>query len=319
MKNKIFPKRFFDDWPAKVLSLAAALLVFFFFNLTRLEQRYLSIPLVVSLNDEFVPSSQFPRTVRVSMRGERDTLYTLREDDIAASVDLSGYRSEGAYSVPVHLERRGAALAVDPLELSADPGEIVVGMERKTIRSIPVTPSFRGFLEPGFELVSFELEPAEVEISGPAGAVARATDIATESIELGSRKADFSVDARLVKKDNLISLVDDGTVQIRVRVRKTLDSRTLENVRVAVTGLAPGLALAEALPSGIVRLHVSDGSATVPAGGFDSLLSVDLSALTKPGSHTVPVAVNAPAGTVAETFEPQSIIVKLVAIAPEGE
>ena len=204
MRRESAFRRVFSDWPAKVLSLAAALLLMFFYNLTRLEQRTLTIPLSVAVNEAFVPSSAYPRTVKVTLRGERDIIYGIREDDLVATLDLAGYSAEGVYRVPVRIERRGAALNADPLEVRADPSEIALGLEKKVKKTVPVTPAFKGFLERGYEITSFELSPSDITISGPSGAVARTTEISTDTIELTGKNSDFSAVVGLVVKNSLV-------------------------------------------------------------------------------------------------------------------
>ena len=65
------------DWPAKILSLAAAVLLFFFQSVNRLEERPLSVPLTIIANDDFVPASAYPRTVRLVPRGESNAIYAI--------------------------------------------------------------------------------------------------------------------------------------------------------------------------------------------------------------------------------------------------
>ena len=115
MRSKGLFKRLLSKWPVKVLSLAAALLLFFFYRLNRLEDRYISVPLTVSMNDEYVLASQSPRSVRVTLRGEANALASIQEDDVRASLDLNAFRVEGHYRAPVQMERTGTALGVDPL------------------------------------------------------------------------------------------------------------------------------------------------------------------------------------------------------------
>ncbi len=303
-------RRIFSDWPAKVLSLAVALLLTLFFNLTRLEQRVVNIPLAVSINDQMAPSSQYPRMVRVVLRGERDVIYGIREDEVSASLDLSGYRSEGVYRIPVKLEKRGNALTADPLEIHPDPSEVAVGLERRERKKVPVTPSFKGFLESGFELISFDVEPAEIMVSGPAGLVARTEEVATETIELGGKKGDFSVNVRLIKKEALLSVEDVETVTFSAKVRQAMNIRNLTNLPIKAEGLAPSLVLADMLPTGSLRLHSSEETAL--AIDPSKLLHVDLSPFLRPGTYTVEVQVRQPEGAVVETYEPQSVSVRLV-------
>lgn len=309
MRSDRIIKAVFSDWPAKVLSLAVALLLTLFFNLTRLEQRMVNIPLAVSINDEMAPSSQYPRMVRVALRGERDVIYGIREDEISASLDLSGYRNEGIYRIPVKLEKRGNALTADPLEIHPDPSEIAVGLEKRARKKLPVTPSFKGFLESGFELISFDVMPAEIVVSGPAGLVARTDEIATETIELGGKKGDFSVNVRLIKKESLLTLEEIDTVTFSAKVRQAMDLRNYTNLPILAEGLAPNLVLADLLPTGSIRLHASENLAAKidPA----TLFHVDLSSFMRPGTYNVEIKIRQPEGAVVETFEPQTVSVRL--------
>lgn len=315
MANRGFLKRLLANWPVKVLSLAAALLLFFFYRLNRLEDRYISVPLGVSVNDDFALASQSPRSVRVTLRGESNSLFTIQEDDVRASLDLSVYHAEGQYRAAVQVERRGSALGVDPLEIRTDPAEVAVSIEKRVTRIVPVTPSFKGFLDPGYELLSFDILPSEVVVSGPTSVVARVNDIQTDFIELTGRSADFSAKVRVLKKESLVSIVGSDSVEFRANVQKSLAVKGFDGLPISVEGLLPGLALAQALPLGSLRLRSSsmDINAFTPQAG---MLYVDLSAMRRPGSYSAKVLLRAPDGFTIERHEPQTV---QVAIVPAGE
>lgn len=309
MKLDHLLKAAFRDWPAKVLSLAVALLLMLFFNLTRLEQRTISIPLTVSVNDEMAPSSQYPRMIRVTLRGERDVIYGVRDDEISASLDLAEFKNEGVFRAPIRLEKRGNALLADPLEIYPDPSEVAIGLERRVAKMVPVTPSFKGFLDSSFELTTFELTPPEVAISGPAGLVARTTEVSTDTIELSGKKSDFTVNVRLLKKESLLDFVGKESVVFTAKVRRSLDVKNFSNLRISPRGLAPGLELADILPTGSVRMHIPEEA--MNSFNQNDLFYIDLSECAKPGTYTVAVAVAAPDGAIVETYEPQSLAVSL--------
>jgi hypothetical protein len=306
-----FAKRLLANWPAKMLSLAAALLLFSFYRLNRLEDRYISVPLSVSMNDEYVPSSQYPRSVRVHLRGESNAIFAIQEDDVRAALDLTGYNAEGKYHAPVQIERKGSALGVDPLEIRTDPADLVVSMEKRTTRLVPITPSFKGFLEPGYELVSFELSPSEVEISGPAGSVSKVGEAQTDFIELAGRNADFIVKTRIIRKDSLVSVSGPESVEFRAIVQRSLAIKDFEGVAIVGQGLPPELALSSALPAGRLRIRSSTTDITgfTPAQG---ILYADLSEIKKPGAYQAKVRSRSPDGFTIERFEPQSVQVTIV-------
>jgi len=176
-----------ENWPAKVISLVIAIFIMFLYNLTRLDQRLITVQLNISEGRSFVPSTDYPKTVRVVIRGERDQIYRIREADIVASLDLTRYQSEGVFRVPVKLERRGEARDIDPLELRADPAEIPIGFERLAAKRVAISPTFKGFLEQGYELISYEIVPSEIAIEGPSNLIANTKDISTDVIELSGK------------------------------------------------------------------------------------------------------------------------------------
>jgi YbbR domain-containing protein len=311
MKAKGFWARAVSDWPAKVLSLAAALLLFFFYRLNRLEERFLSVPLTVVTNAEYVPGSQYPRSVRLSLRGESNELFQIQEEDIKASVDLSGVRAAGLAKATITIEKRGAALGMDPLEINADPAELSVTMERKASRVVPVTPAFRGYLDPGWNLKSFDIAPGEVEISGPESAVARVEDVGTEPIELSGKQADFTVKSKLVRANPLVTVSGTDSVEFRGYVEKAVALKSFSSVAIAALNLADWLALEEPMPAARLNVKSADGA----IHSFElapGAVSVDFSSVRKTGSYTLPVTVNLPAGLTLDSLEPAAVTVRVV-------
>lgn len=132
MNNSKLLARITDKWPAKVLSVAAALLLFVFHRMSTLETRYFSTPLQVETSVDFVPSGTYNQIVRVNMRGDATSIYSILDSDIEAYIDLKKYTQEGRYQVPVHIRKKGSALGVEPLEISVDPLEISLSLERRT-------------------------------------------------------------------------------------------------------------------------------------------------------------------------------------------
>jgi len=218
----------------------------------------------------------------------------------------------------VQVERKGTALGVDPLEIQTDPAEVSISMEKRATRTVPVTPSFKGFLEPGYDLLSFDLNPSEVVVTGPASAVARVSDVQTDFIELAGRSSDFTVKARLVNKESLISVSGPDSVEFRAVVQRSLAVKTFEGIAIDAEGLAGGLALASPLPAASLRVRSSstDISGFAPAQG---LLYVDLSAIGRAGTYQAKVQSRPPDGFSIERYDPQSIQVTIVAAGASGQ
>jgi len=104
-----------DKWPAKILSLAAALLIFVFYKMSTLETRPFSAPLRIDSANEMVPASSYPQAVKINLRGENRNIYPILEEDIEAYIDLNKYSSEGTYRIPIQIRKKGSALGIEPL------------------------------------------------------------------------------------------------------------------------------------------------------------------------------------------------------------
>lgn len=309
-------ERLFSDWPAKILSLAGAIALFFFYQLNRLEERPLSVPLLVTANDDFVPASPYPRTVRLVLRGESNIIYAVLEGDLQATLDLRGFTSAGVWRVPVQVEKRGSALGIDPLEISIDPSDIAIAIEQRVVKEIQVVPSFRGYLEPGYELAGFSLMPSKIEVAGPASLMEKLSDAATEPIELTSRADNFSIRTKIALRDPLLTILSTNAIEFQAEVKKAIVYRNYQDIEVSFIGLDKGLVLRTAAPLGTARVAGTsvELETFVPAPGA---LEADLSNIEGPGVYAVAVVPRFPEGLDVESWLPMVATVT-VERAPAG-
>ena len=310
MKNRKLIDRIVHNWPVKVLSVAAAVLLFTVNRMSALEERFFSVPLRVSLAGSLVPASNYPRMVRVTLRGESNNIFPIQEEDIEAYIDLSKYRTEGVYKAPVLVRKKGTTASIDPLEIHVDPLEIAVSLELKATKTVPVTPSFRGYLEAGYELASYSMAPPQVEISGPSGLMSRITDVTTDAIELSGKKEDFQVDVKIVNREPLLSVSRDAMISFSGTIRQSVMLRTLEHLPIVLSGLPSGFKARPQVNFGSVKLQGSqnDLEAYEPDA---SLLSLDCSDITDAGLYILPLIVSAPPNFSVVRFDPVEIAVEV--------
>ncbi|GAB1456977.1 hypothetical protein MASR2M48_22850 [Spirochaetota bacterium] len=237
------------------------------------------------------------------LRGESNAIYAVLEGDLQASLDLRGYTGAGVWRVPVRVEKRGSALGIDPLEISVDPSDIAISIEPRVIKEIQVVPSFRGYLEPGYELSGFRLMPAKVEVAGPASAMDKIEDTSTEPIELTGRNDNFTVGTKVLVRDPLVSLLSSSDLEFPAEVKKALAYRNYQDLEVLLVGLRDGLALDSAPPLGSARVAASSIELESFSPSLGSL-EVDLSEIEEPGVYTVAVVPRFPAGFDVESWLP---------------
>ncbi|MFW5975865.1 MAG: YbbR-like domain-containing protein [Alkalispirochaetaceae bacterium] len=318
MKSSL--KRLLRNWPAKVLSFVAALMLLIFHNITSLEERFFSVPLELRLSEGLVPASDYPRQVQVRLRGDSEEIFRVVEENILAFADFREQTTEGEYRAAVRIAETEATARIDPLEINVEPPEISVVLEEKLIRSIEVEPTLSGFPPSGFELTNYQMNPSTVQVEGPESIVRNLEELATEEIDLAGKREDFIERVRIVRPDELIQFPGGNVVEFRGIIEESVVLNTFEPVEVVVLGLDPELELVTSLPNGLVRVQATQ-RALDQTSGTDVQLTVDASTIEAPGSYELRVVPQVPRGFVVLRFEPGTVRIRVAGVddGDEGE
>ena len=311
MNNKQLIIRIIENWPVKVLSVAIALLLFVFNRLNTLTTRPLSVPLAVETSSQLVPASAYPQNVRVSLRGEDEGIKSISESDIEAYVDLSRYENGGLYSAPVQIRKKGSATGIEPLEIAVYPPKISVQLDQRISKTIPLTAAIRGRAADGFDLVSYTLSPQEIVIVGPRGSLESVIELETDSIELDGRNIDFTAVVNIVNPNPLFVLRGNGTAEFSCVIRPSVSVRSIEDIPIILTGLAPELEADTGGRTGSARIEGRQ-SALDSFQPPPEFFTVDCSNLSAPGFYTLPVAVDLPQEFSLIRREPEDLTLTVV-------
>ncbi|MDR1318741.1 MAG: hypothetical protein LBJ90_03875 [Treponema sp.] len=295
-----------ENWFAKVLSVFIALLLFVFHRMSTLEDRFFSVPLSVESNSSFIPASPYTRMIRISVRGDANSIYPILEDDIEAYIDLKKYDAAGRYSVPVQIRKKGTALIAEPLEITADPMEISLQLDQRISKYVPITAGLRGNVETGFDFVSYTLTPTQAVIDGPMNVVGDISELYTDIVDLEGRNEDFSVVVNILNRDPLIVIRGNGMTEFRGFVRPSVPVRNIDEIPIVFNGLVNHLEIVPDIKTGSIRLEGNQAllDQFVPSPGF---FSVDCSFITVPGEYTLPVTVDLPPDLSLVRWEPQHV------------
>ncbi|HUX14464.1 MAG TPA: CdaR family protein [Spirochaetia bacterium] len=306
MKNSSLLDRLLQNWPVKVLALAAAVLLFFFNQLSRLEVRYFSVPLQIVVPAGYVPGAPYPSKVRVTLRGESTAIFRVLEEDVEAYADFSAHDTEGVFKEPIQIRKKGSALNIDPLEITVEPLEVTVTLDRKMSKSLEVVPRLKGFPPPGYQLSKYTLKPSTVEAVGPRSHLDKVSTVQTEDIDLTGRVADFTAQVRLDQNDPLVDLPGGNVVEFHGVIQQSVVLQSFDSVNVVVSNLDPGLTVQGALPTGTLR--VQGKQVDLDAIQPDQIrLVVDASKITGPGTYTLPARPDLPAGILVLRYDPSRI------------
>ncbi len=243
------------QWPAKVLALAAALLLFLFNRFDSLQTRTFTVPLRVVTDTALVPAENFDHRVKVTMRGADELVSAVVDSDLEALVDFSGHQGEGVFRAAIQVNRRGTAAESTALELSVEPLVLSLHLEKRVSKTVPIQPDFQGSPGRNFELSGFQVVPSLITIEGPRSVIDKVTSVNTEPVELRGKTDSFTLKARVETGSPLISFPYGGTVEVRGMMTSSLASLVLETVVPGTVNLNSNLVLRSPLPPVRVRLR----------------------------------------------------------------
>ncbi len=306
MNSRRLIAKLIENWPAKVLSLAAAVLLVMFNNMTRLEERTISAPLEVRLSDAVVPAEAPPERVRVRLRGESEDIFRLEEGDLEFYLDLSERTSPGEYRVAVQIDKRYPAEAFGVVEITIEPAEITVELAARESRTVEVVPNFIGAPPSGYRLQQHTLSPPEVEVVGPEERLDTVERVETEPIELTGRTEDFSQTVRLRVPDPLLSLPQGDRVELSAVIEETVVLTTFEPVEVVLINLDGDLEPTGELPDGLVRVQAMQGAFDTIGPGEVQIIA-DAAEVDGPGTYQLPTRPLLPSGMLVLRYEPTMI------------
>ncbi|MCL2601942.1 MAG: CdaR family protein [Treponema sp.] len=305
-----------ENWPAKVLSIALAIMLFVFHRMSALEERFFSIPLSIDRNGPLVPSASFPRMIRVTMRGEPNSIFSILESDIEVYIDMNRIEQPGVYTVPVQWRKRSVMQGAEPVQITVDPMEITLSLDHRISRAVPVTADLRGQIDTGHVMTQHSLNPAEVIIEGPAGLISGIPEIFTEAINLSGRQSDFLVVAAILSPDPLMIIRGSGTSEFRGSVRQIISVRNIATIPIAITGLPPELAGKLEPAAANIRIEGTNQAALQAFAPGEDFLRIDASDIDSPGEYIVRV-LTAPAENMSISVEPGEV--RLSVSVSEGE
>jgi YbbR domain-containing protein len=301
-------RRLLVDLPVKVICLSAAVILFLFNRINSLSDRFVSVPLKVDVPAGFALASAYPRTVRITLRGEEASINAILEEDLEASVSLEDRRDAGIYRTAVRVQRSGTALDVEPLEIRVDPQEISFTLEPLLERRLPVAPDIKGVPAHGYELAGYELSPRAAVLRGPRSRVQAVDTLLTEEVDLTGRTGPFTLSVRLVLPDGLLGLAGDQFVEFKATIQEAVVSRRFEDVEIVVLDTAVGFKHTGDLPRGSVQVQGSQLAIETLQPGQVHLVA-EAASVRRTGTWTLPTRPEIPSSVTVLDWSPKELAV----------
>lgn len=191
------------NWPAKILSLLAAIVMWFF--IMRDQNPVMEVSYTVPVQVQNLAANYIiedaPQYVRVTLSGPRDTIINLKSDNLKAYIDASGV-STGQNNVTIHFNPPSGMNIVE-----IKPDTVTINVDEYASKKLPVEIVPIGQIPDNVALKSVTVIPKEVTVSGRKQQVMAATRVVMKVNVTGQTK-NFSAVADLEAWDNAGNVLD---------------------------------------------------------------------------------------------------------------
>ena len=223
-----------ENWPAKLISLVAAILIYIFYQISILETKNIAVPLSVYENGSMRVISMPEKTVHVTVKGMRDNIVTLEAVDFKTYIDINTFVEEGEYEVPVKVQLSDNATVIENLEVQVRPSKVTVSIAEYTSAYVPVTPSISGSPAKGYELGDVLVDPPSIKVYGPKNIVSSIDRLITEPISLNERSESFVLETGIVNDNDMIEFPEVNHVSVSAGLVQTMMQKVYVDVPVAL-------------------------------------------------------------------------------------
>jgi YbbR domain-containing protein len=286
-----------------------AIFLFAFHSINLLKTKTISSRLEIEGHTELIITNIVPESVSVRLRGNENDIIDISGEDIITFIDLSPYSVKGTYRAPVQIIKNGRALNTSMLEISVEPVDIKLNLDKAAERYIKVFSNITGSVAPGYELVSGTITPDQVKVGGPASLLEKVTSIATEPLDVSGRYGDFSLMLNLVKPDPLFTIYGGSTVEYRAVVREASIEKDFSDIPVGAVNTEEDFDVKIIPETGSAKIRGSYSG--MKSFVTDNLLTVDCSGIKSEGSFDLPVNVNIGESFTVSSYEPETVSVEI--------
>ena len=297
------------DWALRLLSLFFAVLLWYFVVGEDKVDTSIYIPVeIVNLPRELVIANQFKKQIEVSVSGPRGLIDSIRRQRLNRTVNLAKATTG---TVVVRNEPESISLPRGVNILRIQPTHITLMIDRLVEKTLPVELRITGRPAEGYELVSAQVEPPIITISGPQATLGPETQLLTEPLDIGGLDGSVTRQVALRLAPAVIDLIGETVVSARVVIREKTTPREFGAIPLAVSQADPALAYQFSPTTLTVTARVPLSQVHEPARLTPKIRATINVAGLKPGRHKVFTEVSAQEPLAVQGFSPKTVMVRI--------
>ena len=307
-----------ENWVAIILSLLAAIVLYFFYQVSQLDTTIISIPVSVESNGNLLPVKEIPNRIKLTIKGKPEDITKLTERSFSAELNLDYFTVPGKYSVPVTIYSSSEVDVMEGLEIKASPQAIDVELEEKTIGYVPILVRTSGQLSKGYEVIGKETNPKLVRIIGSSSSVKAVKNIETDILDISGLSEDLETQLKLINHNKRITVDNPSYVDVKILISEIKEDKIYNDVSITLLNPMEGL---EAKTDSTKASVIVNGpqnyleSYKLPYG----LLYVDCSTISEPGEYELEIKNHKLSNLELISIEPATILVSVTEKEKQSE
>ncbi|MBM7581594.1 YbbR domain-containing protein [Caldicoprobacter guelmensis] len=225
------------------------------------------------------------------------------------SLKLSEVSSTVEYSLPVLLmDEEGRT--IESKYININPRYVTVVVPVYPTKVLPIKPNIAGVPNDNYEIVSVEVYPQEVTVSGEKSILDKIDSISTQVLDIEGATADVKQTLKLQKYEGITiapSNPNEVEVIVRIREKDIQRSLTVDNIQIINT---PEGSEVELEPTS-AEIVISGPATVINSVDENSVRAyVDLANISR-GEHRLKVMVDIPSGTHLVEVRPAEVTVNV--------
>ena len=317
MKIKNLINLITENFIVIIICLLISVFLYGMHRASLLERRTFTVPLTIQAEGSMYPMSDWPESVKVTIRSTKENIAEALQSDITATLDLRTYEEEGSYTVPVSLHLAPKLLLMNPFEVSVKPENVSVKMEEKILKYIALEPSFLGEVEHGYEITSTTITPSSVQAIGPRSTLNSDRKFFTSEIDITGLKQTKEYDVKLNNINSHLQVYDTvKNFHVRVVVEPKNFTKKFSSVKVYPIFLQKDLEIEKEIKA--ISFDINGNMPLLENYELDEKsVFIDCSLIKTPGTYELPVRFSLP--TYFDIQNKSDETVKIVVIQKEIE
>lgn len=305
LRNPRWPK----DWVLRLLSLLLAIFLWYFVVGEDKVDTSIYIPVeIVNLPRDLVIANQFKKQLEVSVSGPRGLIDSIRRQRITRTVNLAK-ATPGTMVVRNEPEAISLPRGVNILRIQ--PTHITLLIDHLIEKTLPVELKLSGRPAEGYEMISAQVEPPIITISGPQATLGAETQLLTEPLDISGLDGNVTKQVPLRLAPAVIDLIGETVVSARVVVKEKTAPREFGAIPLRLSQADKELHY-QFTPAAVTVTAKVPLSQVHDPGRLAAKIHATINvANLKPGRHKIVTEVNVEEPLAIQGFSPKTVMVRI--------